>query len=62
MDKPRARRGFAAMDPEVRRQLARKGGQSVPSAKRGFAKDRELAVAAGREGGKVSKRRPIKDE
>ena len=29
--KPRARRGFAAMNPERRREIARKGGASVPS-------------------------------
>lgn len=62
MDKPKARRGFAAMDPEQRRQLARKGGKSVPGSKRGFAKDRELARSAGAAGGKVSKRRPKDDE
>ena len=28
--KPRARRGFAAMNPERRREIARKGGASVP--------------------------------
>lgn len=29
--KPRARRGFAAMNPERRREIARKGGASVPA-------------------------------
>ncbi|MDB5417793.1 MAG: hypothetical protein JWP50_1212, partial [Phenylobacterium sp.] len=40
--KPRARRGFAAMNPERRREIARKGGASVPGEKRSFAKDRDL--------------------
>ncbi|HKT54501.1 MAG TPA: KGG domain-containing protein [Caulobacteraceae bacterium] len=54
----RAKRGFGAMSPEKRRELARKGGKAVPPSERGFAKDRELAAAAGREGGRKSKRRP----
>ena len=49
--KPRARRGFAAMNPERRREIARKGGASVPGEKRSFAKDRDLAASAGRKGG-----------
>ena len=28
--KPKSRRGFAAMNPERRREIARKGGASVP--------------------------------
>ena len=54
-DKPRARRGFAAMNPDRRREIARKGGASVPSEKRSFAKDRDLAAAAGRKGGEASR-------
>ena len=45
-ERPRGRRGFAAMDPERRREIARKGGASVPSEKRSFAKDRDLASFA----------------
>lgn len=48
-------RGFACMDPEKRRAIARKGGASVPSEKRAYAKDRGLAAAAGRKGGLNSK-------
>lgn len=44
-------RGFAAMDPERRREIAAKGGSSVPADKRSFAKNRELATEAGRRGG-----------
>ena len=52
-DAPRrpALRGFAAMDVERRREIARKGGQSVPDEKRSFAQDRSLAAEAGRKGG-----------
>jgi general stress protein YciG len=53
--KPKSRRGFAAMNPERRREIARKGGASVPGEKRSFAKDRDLAAAAGRKGGESSR-------
>jgi general stress protein YciG len=53
--KPKARRGFAAMSPELRREIARKGGASVPREKRSFAKDRDLAAIAGRKGGEASR-------
>lgn len=49
------RRGFAAMDPEKRRAIARKGGQSMPSHLRSFAKDKELAARAGAKGGATSR-------
>ncbi|MHB8530428.1 MAG: stress-induced protein [Caulobacteraceae bacterium] len=61
-DEPRrSRRGFAAMDPERRRQIASRGGASVPSEKRSFAQNRNLAADAGRKGGAASRgggRRP----
>lgn len=53
--KPKSRRGFAAMNPERRREIARKGGASVPGEKRSFAKDRDLAASAGRKGGESSR-------
>lgn len=53
MSKPR---GFAALSPERRQEMARKGGQSVPAEKRTFAKDREHAARAGRKGGRASKK------
>lgn len=53
--KPKARRGFAAMDPARRSEIARKGGGSVPPEKRSFAKDRDLAASAGRKGGEASR-------
>jgi general stress protein YciG len=43
------------MDPERRREIARRGGASVPSEKRSFAQDRDLAASAGRKGGSVSR-------
>ncbi len=61
-DEPRrSRRGFAAMDPDRRREIASRGGASVPSEKRSFAQNRGLAAAAGRKGGAASRgggRRP----
>jgi general stress protein YciG len=41
-----ARRGFAAMDKDRQREIARKGGASVPDEKRSFSQDRDLAAAA----------------
>jgi general stress protein YciG len=50
----KSERGFAAMDEEKQREIASKGGQSVPDEKRSFSKDRELAAEAGRKGGQES--------
>jgi len=49
-----SRRGFASMDPEKQRALARKGGASVPADKRSFSQNRQLAASAGRKGGEAS--------
>lgn len=49
-----SRRGFASMDPERQREIARKGGASVPGEKRSFSRDRRLAAEAGRKGGEAS--------
>jgi general stress protein YciG len=46
-----APRGFAAMDEAKQREIARKGGESVPAEKRSFSRNHELAAAAGRKGG-----------
>ena len=57
----KSNRGFASMDPEKQKLIARKGGQSVPDEKRSFSQDRGLAAAAGRKGGEASqgaRRRP----
>jgi general stress protein YciG len=53
---PKLRRGFAAMSPERVREIAKKGGASVPNEKRAFSKDKDLAAEAGRKGGNVSRR------
>jgi uncharacterized protein len=55
-------RGFAAMSEEERREIARKGGQSVPPEERSFSKDRDLAAEAGRKGGQESGGGRNKDE
>lgn len=52
--KRKAKRGFAAMTPEKRREIARKGGQSVKPETRAFAQNRDLAAEAGRKGGAQS--------
>ena len=44
-------RGFASMDPEKQRAIARKGGESVPNEKRSFSQNPSLAAEAGRKGG-----------
>ena len=44
-------RGFASMDPEKQRAIARKGGESVPNEKRSFSQNPVLAAEAGRKGG-----------
>lgn len=47
----RAARGFAAMNPDKQREIASRGGHSVPPEKRSFSQDRGLASQAGRRGG-----------
>jgi hypothetical protein len=39
------------MDAEKQREIARKGGRSVPDEKRSFSRNRQLASEAGRKGG-----------
>jgi general stress protein YciG len=48
------KRGFASMDEDKQREIAKKGGQSVPDEKRSFSQDPELASEAGRKGGQES--------
>ena len=55
MDK-RSKRGFASMDPEKQREIARRGGASVPPESRSFSQNRELAREAGRKGGEAGKK------
>ena len=47
-------RGFASMDREKQREIARKGGRSVPNEKRSFSQNHQLASEAGRKGGHSS--------
>ncbi len=50
-----SKRGFASMSPEKQREIASKGGKSVPSEKRSFSQNRDLASNAGRKGGQLSR-------
>lgn len=50
-ERNRDTRGFASMDESKQREIARKGGESVPSEKRSFSQDPSLAAEAGRKGG-----------
>lgn len=45
------RQGFASMDRAKQREIAAKGGRSVPGAERSFSKNPALAAEAGRKGG-----------
>ncbi len=47
-----SKRGFASMSPEKQREIARKGGRSVPNEKRSFSQNPELAARAGQKGGR----------
>jgi uncharacterized protein len=49
-----SKKGFASMDAEKRREIARKGGRSVPNEKRSFSQNHQLASEAGRKGGQSS--------
>jgi hypothetical protein len=49
-----SKRGFASMDEDKQREIASKGGQSVPDEKRSFSQDKQLAQEAGRKGGENS--------
>lgn len=57
----KAKRGFAAMNPEKQRAIARLGGVSVPAEKRSFSQNHELAQIAGSLGGKASRRKAKKE-
>jgi uncharacterized protein len=47
-------RGFASMDQAKQREIARKGGRSVPAQNRTFSRNHDLASQAGRKGGENS--------
>lgn len=57
MKSEKSKRGFAALSPERRSEIARAGGMAVKAASRSFSSNRELAAEAGRKGGLV-KRKP----
>jgi general stress protein YciG len=50
-DGQKSNRGFASMDQAKQREIASKGGQSVPPEKRSFSQDPNLAATAGKKGG-----------
>ena len=52
---PKKPRGFAAMSPEQRKAISKRGGRALKE--RYAFQNRELAVTAGRSGGKISKRK-----
>lgn len=58
LNAPKSKRGFASMSPERRREIAARGGASVPAEKRSFSQNRDLAASAGRSGGSASRPRP----
>lgn len=45
------KRGFAAMTPERRRELASMGGRALKPEQRSFSRNPDLAASAGRKGG-----------
>lgn len=61
-DKPKSKRGFASMDADLRREIARKGGAATPPEKRSFSRDRELAKAAASLGARVKNRKGKTDD
>lgn len=58
----KSKRGFAAMSPERRREIAAKGGAAVPAEKRSFSRSRDLAAQAGRTGGSAPTRAKTSDK
>ena len=54
--KPKAKRGFAAMDPDKQREIASKGGKAAQRKGKAHKWTREEAQAAGRKGGSIRRR------
>ncbi len=50
-----SRRGFASMDPEKQREIARKGGRVAHEKGTAHEWSSEEARAAGRQGGRISR-------
>lgn len=55
-NEPRRLRGFAALSPERRTEIARQGGAAVPSDKRSFSQSKSLAADAGAKGGAAERK------
>ena len=51
----KGRRGLAALTQERRREIASLGGKSRRPESRAFSQSRDLAVEAGRKGGRAAK-------
>ena len=56
----KSRRGFAAMSPEQQRRIASEGGRASHESGKGHRFSTEEARAAGKKGGKISRRGPKK--
>jgi general stress protein YciG len=52
---PQKRKGFASMPPERLKEIATLGGKSVPAENRAFSRNRELASAAGKKSGRMTR-------
>ena len=52
-------RGFAAMAPERRREIASMGGKAQPASAKSFSVDPSVAARAGSKGGRVSRKKPV---
>ena len=57
MDAPKKKRGFAAMDPALVREISRKGGKAAHAEGNAHEFTHEEAQAAGRKGGRVTHER-----
>jgi general stress protein YciG len=51
-EETKRKRGFALMSPDKLKEIAKKGGKSVPPEKRTFSQDPEHAAKCGQKGGK----------
>jgi general stress protein YciG len=51
VEKPKALRGFALLTDERRREIAKRGGLSVPPEKRTYSRNKDIASEAGKKGG-----------
>lgn len=55
--RPKQRRGFAVMDPELQREISSEGGKARAASGKGYVFTHETAVEAGRLGGLEKARR-----